>query len=145
MNRRPPPTCFSPTRNDDRTLGVVPVSTTWTTSAGKACVIRVKLPRTHDWKRVDRNGNYITTERVLYKALRGIMPDKVKRDSALRNFHLSEESYPETTDKVSEKAMSKLAEYYELVLQLLHRDNDHIPVARLRELLEYYLEGEVIQ
>ena len=85
MTRRPPLTCLPPPRIDDRTLGVMPVSTAWTTSAGKACVTRVKFPRTHEWKRVDRNGKHITAERVIKKALLAIKPDKVKRDSAVRD------------------------------------------------------------
>ena len=40
--------------------------------------------------------------------------------------------------------MSTLVEDYELVLQYLHRAYAHIPVARLRGILEYYREGEVI-
>ena len=41
--------------------------------------------------------------------------------------------------------MEKLVEDYELVLQYLHRAYAHILVARLRELLEYYREGKIIQ
>ena len=41
VNRRSPPTCLPRHRIDDRTLGVIPASTTWTTTAGKTCVTRV--------------------------------------------------------------------------------------------------------
>ena len=59
LTRRPPPTVLPPTMVDDRTLGVEPVMSTWTTAAGKVCVSRVKFPRTHEWKRVDRKGKHI--------------------------------------------------------------------------------------
>ena len=52
---------------------------------------------------------------------------------------------PEITYKVMDGVMSTLVEDYELVLQYLHRAYAHIPVARLRSLLEYYREGEFIQ
>ena len=107
MTRSPPPTCLPPTRVDDRTLGVVPVLTSWTTAAGRACVTRVKLPRTHEWKRVDRSGNHITTEKVIRKSLRKIKSDKVTLDSALREVPLSKESYPETTYRVTDESMSR--------------------------------------
>ena len=118
---------------------------TWTTAAGKACVSRVKFSRTHEWKRVDRRGRHITTERIIKKALHAISPANVKQDSALRDTPLSGESYPKMTYKLTDEAMEKLVEDYELVLQYLHRAYAHIPVARLRELLEYYREGEIIQ
>ena len=66
---------------------------------------------------MDRNYNHTLAERVIKKALRAIKYDKVKRDSSLRDAPLSEDSYPETTYKVAEVAMSTLVEDYELVLQ----------------------------
>ena len=50
---------------------------------------RVKLPRAHEWKRDDRNGNHIATEKVIRKSLRKIKADKVTLDSALRDAPLS--------------------------------------------------------
>ena len=120
VSRRQPPTVLPPTRVDDTTLGVDPVMSTWTTAAGKACVSRVKFPRTHEWKRVDRKGRHITTESIIKKALHAITPAKVKQDSALRDIPLSGESYPETTYRVTDESMKKLVEDYELVLQYLH-------------------------
>ena len=117
LTRRPPPMALPPTRVDDRTLGVEPGVSTWTTAAGKACASRVKFPRTHQWKRVDRKGKHITTERIIKKALHAITPAKVKQDSALRDVPLSGELYPETTYKVANESMEKLVEDYELVLQ----------------------------
>ena len=78
VTRQPPQTCLPSTRIDDRTLGVVPVSTAWTTSAGKARDT-LMFPRTHEWKRLDSNGNHITAESVIKKALLAIKPKKVKR------------------------------------------------------------------
>ena len=59
---------------------------------------------------MDRNGNHITAERVIKKALRAIKPEKVKRDSALRDDPLSVESYPEITYKVMDGTMPTLVE-----------------------------------
>ena len=93
---------------------------------------RVKFPRTHEWKRIDRKGKHINTERIIKKALHAITPAKVKQDSALRDVPLSGESYPETTYRVTEKSLKKLVEDYELVLQYLHRAYAHLPELTLR-------------
>ena len=48
LTRRPSQTRLPPTRINDRTPGVVPVATAWTTGASISGVTRVKLSRTHE-------------------------------------------------------------------------------------------------
>ena len=90
------------------------------------------------WLRVDIDGKYIPTLRVIEKSLRGIKSGKVSQDSALRDVPLPVESYPDMTYRVDFSSRIILVEYFELVLQYLHRVYGHIPVARLRNILEYY-------
>ena len=92
--RRPSLTCLPASRVDDRTLGVVPVSTdvTLSTISTTNSVIRVIHVKPKAWVRVDSNGKYIPTLKVIQKSLRGIKTEKEKQDSTLREVSLSQES-----------------------------------------------------
>ena len=144
--RRPPPVHLPSPRIDERTLGVVPldtdVSIEYSTTTSITRVIHVK-PKA--WLRVDINGKYIPTLRVIEKSLRGIKSEKVSQDSALRNIPLPVSSYPDMTYRVKHYSQLDIVDSYELVLQYLHRVYGHIPVARLRNILEYYRVDEVIR
>ena len=71
--RRSPPTCLSTPRIDDRTLGVVSFATDEiSVSITTTSVTRVIHVKPKAWLRVDINGKYIPTLRVIEKSLRGI-------------------------------------------------------------------------
>ena len=80
----------APSRVDDRTLGVVPVSPDVTLSIISTAnsVIRVIHVKPKAWVRVDSNGKNIPTLRVIQKSLRDIKSEKVKQDSTLRDVQL---------------------------------------------------------
>ena len=144
--RRQPPTCLSTTRIDDETLGMVPFATDKiSVSITTTSVTRVIHVKPKAWLRVDINGKYIPTLRVIEKSLRGIKSGKVCQDSALRDVPLVVETYPGMTYRVEYSGKCILVNDYELVLQYLHRVYGHITVARLRNILEYYRVDEVIQ
>ena len=83
--------------------------------------------------------------RVIQKSLRGKMPEKGKQDSALRDIPLPQELYPDRTYQVKYSDQRQLVENHELVLQYLHRVYGHIPVIRLRNILEYYRVDGIIR
>ena len=91
------------------------------------------------------NGQYIPTLGGIEKFLRGIKSAKVCQDSALRDVPLAVESYPDMIYRVEFSGKCILVKNYELVLQYLHRVYGHIPVVRLRNILEYYRVDKVIQ
>ena len=63
----------------------------------------------------------------------------------MRDVALVVGSYPDMTYRVEYSGKFLLVNDYELVLQYLHRVYGHIPVAILRNILEYYRVDEVIQ
>ena len=70
-------------------MGVVPLDTDVTSVYSTAVsVTRVIHVKPKAWLRIDINGKYIPTLRVIEKSLRGIKPEKVSQDSALRNVPL---------------------------------------------------------
>ena len=125
-------------RSDDRTLGVVPedtdVSIDYSNITSVTRVIHVK-PKA--WSRVDVNGKYIPILRVIEKSLRGTKAEKVSQDLALRNVPLPVESYPDMTYRGGHSGFMRLVDWYDLVPQYLHRVYGHVPVARLRNILEF--------
>ena len=129
-----------------RALGVAPFTTDVTLATTTTTwVTRVIHERSRAWSRVDSNGKYIPALRVIQIALRAIKSEKVKQDSELRDVPLSGESYPDMTNRVVYSDQRQLADNHELVLQYLHRVYGYMPVARLRNILDYYRVDEIIQ